>query len=239
MLNKHVISFCLFLTSLSIGISADKPEGAKGSPHGKYGKATVHKTFMNRIKKGPIGVLFLGDSITERMLTEGKEAFWDKFESYQPANFGAGGEETNHLLYRLTTGELDIPVPPKVVVMLIGVNDISHNKNVLAKKIADGIKANIDEVRQKLPTSKLLLISVLPFGKTTGDSAHTKVLETNDIIKNFADGKNVIYVDVYSKIMKGSKETPLDLMPDALHLNAKGYEVFYSALWPVMEPLLK
>lgn len=239
---KRVHYLTLFFSLLATQIfgAMEAPEGAKGKPGGKYGKAIYHRSFMARIKKGPIGVLFLGDSITENMLSKGKETFYDKFTAYQPACFGVGGEDNEHLLYRLTTGELNISVPPKVVVLLIGVNNISHTGGkISAEKVAEGIKANVDEIRAKLPTSKLLLISVLPFGKTTDSPNHVRVLETNKIIQKFADGKNIIYVDVYNKIMNGAKETPLDLMPDALHPNEKGYEVFYNALWPVMEPLLK
>src|SRR5438105_173262 len=46
-----------------------------------------HQKFLERTKQGDIGVLFLGDSLTEWWPNVGKES-WDRLSKYNPANFG-------------------------------------------------------------------------------------------------------------------------------------------------------
>lgn len=228
---------CLSCTAtLMAGDAA--PAGAEGRPGPKYGKAIYHRTFMARIKQGPIGILFLGDSITERLTTEGKDML-AKFSAYQPAVFGVGGEETGHLLYRLTTGEADIVPNPAVVVLLIGVNDISHKKSISAQAVAAGIKRNLEVIRTRLPESTVVLMSVLPFGRTPDAPIRKTVDACNALIKEYADGKQVVYLDVHRHLLDKDGNVPEELMPDALHPNAKGYAVWYEALWPVVGPILE
>lgn len=221
--------------------SAEAEKSApQGKPGRKYGKATYHRAFMARIKKEPIHILFLGDSITEGLNQAGAETMLAKYEAHKPAVFGVGGEDTNNLLYRLTTGELDIEPNPKVVVLMIGVNNISHNKGITPDKVAEGIKQNIDVIRAKVPNSKLVLMSLLPFGKEIDSPVRQKVIGVNKIIQGYADGKSIIYVDAYSRFLD-SKGTVMDGLMDAasLHPLDKGYQVWHDALWPVVEPLLK
>jgi lysophospholipase L1-like esterase len=219
---------------------AEVPQGVQGRPGKNYGKAAYHRSFMARIKQGPIGILFFGDSITEGIGKAGKETMLAKFEPYQSAVFGVGSEETGNLLYRLTTGEADITPNPKVVVLMIGVNDISHGKGGKPEVLAGNIKKNLDVIREKMPASKVLLMSLMPFGKESSSPNRQKVAAVNEVLKTYADGKDVIYVDVHSKFLDANGTVLEGTMDGAsLHPTEKGYEVWHNALWPVAEPLLK
>src|SRR5262249_30687714 len=67
------------------------------------------------------GVVFLGDSITHFWEGPGAEA-WAGLRHLRPVNFGISGDQTGHLLWRITTGgELD-GLRPAVAVLLIGTN---------------------------------------------------------------------------------------------------------------------
>ena len=86
---------------------------------------------------------------------------WDRY--YGPrnaANFGIGGDRTQHVLWRLENGELD-GIKPKVVVLMIGTNNAGRNT---ADEIAEGVKAIVKELREKLPETKVLLLGVFPRG---------------------------------------------------------------------------
>lgn len=236
--------FCsLFIGFLCAGPAAPclcaetKPEG---KPHRNYGKGNIHRAFMNRIQKGdPITLLFLGDSITQGWPNVGADT-WEKFAAHRPANFGAGGENTDNLLYRLTTGELDIKPNPKVVVLMIGVNNISQNKHSTPESVAAGVKRNLEVIREKVPDSKVILMSLMPFGQTLESPVRKKVVGTNKIIKDFADGKNILYVDVYSKMIDSKGVVHEGYMDTAfLHPTEKGYQAWHEVLSPVIEPLLK
>ena len=47
------------------------------------------------------------------------------------------------------------------------------------------------------------------------------------------------YLDITDKFVDAQGNLPKDIMPDSLHPNAKGYEIWYDAMWPVLENLLK
>ena len=72
-----------------------------GSPRADFGAPDPgfmkqHADFLERGKQ-PADVLFLGDSITAGW--NGQNQLWaDAFGKYQPANFGIGGDRTEHVL---------------------------------------------------------------------------------------------------------------------------------------------
>ena len=77
---------------------------------GKYSWMTTekwnrfHQGDLDRAKAGPVDVLFLGDSITECWDTRGLEVWNRVYEPMRGANFGVGGDTTQHQLWRFTEG---------------------------------------------------------------------------------------------------------------------------------------
>ncbi len=60
---------------------------------------------------------------------------------------------------------------------MIGTNNSNGNDNT-AEEIADGIKAIVKEVHEKLPETKILLLDIFPRGPTT-DEQLTKIITRN------------------------------------------------------------
>src|SRR5262249_29036082 len=113
-----------------------------------------HEGFVDIAKKGDVNVLFLGDSITDAWGGEGHNpkaagtAVWKKiFEPLKAANFGIGGDRTQHVLWRIQNGELD-GIKPKVAVLMIGTNNTGQDS---AAQIAEGITEIVKAIRQKSP----------------------------------------------------------------------------------------
>src|SRR5204863_8009406 len=119
----------------------DKPENAAVKPaprlqkEGKPDAGWVkrHDAFVAMAGKGGIDVLFLGDSITDawggeghRGKPAGAEIFEREFKPLKAANFGIGGDQTQHVLWRLQNGELD-GIQPKVLMLMIGTNNSGRN----------------------------------------------------------------------------------------------------------------
>jgi beta-glucosidase len=196
-----------------------------------------HEGFMKRIQEGPVGLLFLGDSITDGWPGRSKET-WSKFDAYHQADFGISGERTEDVLWRITNGELD-GIDPKAVVIMIGTNNIGHFGDEKPEWVAAGVKKIVDTVRAKLPKAKVLLLGVFPRGATADNDLRKKVVAINALIKEFGDGKDVTYLDLSAKFLDEQGNLPKDIMPDALHPNAKGYQIWYDSMWPVLEPMLK
>ena len=74
------------------------------------------------------------------------------------ANFGIGGDRTQHVLWRIQNGELE-GIEPKVIVLMIGTNNASNNT---PDEIAQGITAIVPELRERLPNTKILLARRFP-----------------------------------------------------------------------------
>ena len=120
-----------------------------------------HKDFLKRIEqsKGLGDVIFLGDSITHGW--EGQKAWQEHFGSFKPVNLGIGGDQTGHVLWRITDGhELD-HLKPKAAVIMIGTNNIGGHT---AQQIAGGIKAIVEELKRQKPDIKVLVLGVFPRG---------------------------------------------------------------------------
>eukprot|EP01034_Spumella_vulgaris_P026570 gene26570-33170_t len=63
----------------------------------------LHARFLARARSGPVGLLFLGDSITAgwQRAPHIWQAYYGK---YQPANFGIGGARTQNLIWQIEHG---------------------------------------------------------------------------------------------------------------------------------------
>jgi lysophospholipase L1-like esterase len=120
-----------------------------------------HREFLKRIEesKGAGDVIFLGDSITHGW--EGQKAWQEYFGAFKPVNLGIGGDQTGHVLWRITDGhELD-HLQPKAAVIMIGTNNIFGHS---AQQIAGGIKAIVLELKRQKPDIKILVLGVFPRG---------------------------------------------------------------------------
>src|SRR5262245_39892938 len=150
--------------ALALGLSppfAGAGEKAADNPAAKKLNRDIdrHKTFLNRIEqsKGEGDVIFLGDSITQGW--EGQKAWNENFDAFKPVNLGIGGDQTGHVLWRITDGhELD-HLNPKAAVLMIGTNNIGGHT---AEQIAGGITAIVEELGRQKPGLEGLGLGWLP-----------------------------------------------------------------------------
>ena len=217
-------------------VPAPKIDAKTGDPQQQF--MQKHARYVERAKQGDIDILFMGDSITEGWNGRGKDVWKERYADRKAANFGVGGDRTQHVLWRAMDGELE-NIHPKVVVLMIGTNNIGKDvsKADPADKIANGIKKIVNVVREKTG-AKVLLLAIFPRsdGKDQIDAQQQRQHEVNDIIKKLDDGKNVRYLDLWDKFIgPDGKNIPDDVMADHLHPGDKGYRTWADA----MEPLLK
>jgi lysophospholipase L1-like esterase len=204
-----------------------------------------HDKFVEIAKRGRVDVLFLGDSITDGWGGEGHsprakgtEIFEKEFIPLKAANFGIGGDRTQHVLWRLQNGELE-GIQPKVVMLMIGTNN-SNGKDNTSEEIADGITAIVKEIHKRSPKTKVLLLGIFPRGPKPNPQRE-KIKKVNEIIAKLDDGgKTVKYLDIGPKFLQEDGTLPRDVMPDYLHLSPKGYQIWADAVkGPIMELLGK
>lgn len=196
-----------------------------------------HEAFLKRGKEGKIGVLFLGDSITAGW--GGAKDTWEKYYgAYDPANFGIGGDRTQHVLWRIENGELD-GISPKVLVLMLGTNNIGYP----ADDIIKGDKKIVEQIHQKLPNTKLLLLGIFPRGADPADpkvaAMREKIKTVNAELAKLDDGDKTRYLDIGDKFLAPDGKLPAEVMPDALHPKAKGYAIWAEAMQPLLEQMMK
>ena len=233
------IAATLALT-LAIGVHAAEKKSTAASatdPAPRDAKWVArHDGFVAIAKKGDVDLLFLGDSITDGWRGGGK-AVWEKnFAPLKAANFGIGGDRTQHVIWRLQNGELD-GIKPKLAVLMIGTNNLGGNKD---EEIVAGIKAIIKELQTKSPSTKLLLLGIFPRSMKAEDPSRARIKHINSVIAKLDDGgKTIKYLDIGDKFLEADGTLPKSIMPDALHPNAHGYEIEAEAIMPAIKEMMK
>jgi len=200
-------------------------------------KRNRHEEFMRRKSAGALGLLFLGDSITDWWPKNGKDT-WAKFAPHNPANFGIAAMRTEGLLWNITNGELD-GIKPKAVVILIGVNNLLQCPDEKPEWVAAGVRKVVDTVREKLPESKILLLAVFPARNPGDHPVRARLAEVNRLLPAIADGEDVQFLDIGKLFLAPDGTIRKDLMPDGVHPNAKGYQVWFDAMNPVLSKMME
>jgi lysophospholipase L1-like esterase len=198
-----------------------------------------HEQFVEIARHGDVNILFLGDSITDFWRTSGSNVWSKVYAPRHAANFGISGDRTQHLLWRLEHGELD-GVKPKAVVLMIGTNNTGKERNsdsirnTTPETIA-GVIAVVDELKRRLPASRILLLAIFPRGEKD-DPQRAQINEINIALARM-DG--VTFLDIGSKFLTADGALPRDVMPDLLHPDEKGYQIWADAMEPTLAALLK
>lgn len=195
-----------------------------------------HEAFVQRAKKGNVDVLFVGDSITQRWENEGKSVWDESFASRNAANFGISGDRTQHLLWRVSAGQELAGLEPKVIVLLIGTNNLGHNSPA---EIAAGIRAIVAECRKQKPRSQILLLGLLPragrpvpegVAAAPAASLNPKIAAVNTLLFGLEDEAAVEFLDIGDNFLDAKRGLSTALMPDYLHLSEDGYRIFAETI---------
>lgn len=186
----------------------------------------------------PNGVVFFGDSITEMYDLE------KHFPHMKPIyNCGIGGATSNELLWMVD--EAVIKYQPKVVVMMIGVNDLGNTVMLSPKDIAVNVKNIIDLIRGNCPDTQIILMSTLPCIEALRDYHHVPGIRCNDLVEMIYQQYQEVICDskttllwTFDDFVDENKEAKVKYYQDGLHLNEEGYKHLTQILTPVIEKYL-
>ena len=246
-----LLAFCV----TSTGGSAPKPGDSV------YPQPTPSARFNEKVKAVRVGtydLALIGDSITETLCDAGGEwtplkAVWAKHYAPRRAiNLGYSGYRTENILWQLRNGELDFKQSPKVIMLLIGTNntDDQHYRSVhTGEQVFAGTKAIVDLIRQRHPTSKIIVLRIFPCGGPGSQTAYhrkynrsTKAMEAvrraGELASTLADGKQVFWLDIGHVFLRADGSINTDLMPDLIHPNAAGAEAWAQAVEPTLAQLM-
>jgi lysophospholipase L1-like esterase len=253
-----VVALPFLFCGLLVAQNPAAPAGAQGgAPRGFGGPAAPanqpfarddarHKGFLEIAKRGDIGLLFVGDSITDWFSNPrggnpapGLEVWNANFGQFKPANFGIAGDTTQGVLWRMQNGELE-GFKPKLIVLMLGTNNIGRNP---ADEIVDGDRLIIEEFKKRQPQAKVLLLGVFPRNNNRQPdqtpALRASVKEINSKLAKLADNKQVFYMDIGDKFLTADGTLTTEVMADGLHPTAKGYQIWADAIIGQVKTLMK
>ena len=205
-----------------------------------YDWADRHAAASALMKSRQPDIVMLGDSITHFWGGDpvgGRRTGvdeWDRFFSgRRVVNLGYGWDRTENVLWRLTHGEFD-DVSPKVVVVMIGTNNIKLNT---PDEIAAGIAAICAELHRRSAATRILLLGIFPRGAAP-DETRAKVDLVNERIARLAGTDGVTYLDLGKAFLEADGAISKEIMYDFLHPTAKGYAVWAAAMKPTLTRLM-
>jgi lysophospholipase L1-like esterase len=230
-------------TQAKVDQPADKPATRTGGWMG------IHNRLVTLAQGGNIDLYFQGDSITDYWgRNTANQPFRPNFDKYfggwKAADFGVAADRTENVLWRISNGELD-GVKPKVIVLLIGTNNLPKDmQNYLPKTAAEtagGVKAILDVMKAKQPQAKILLVSVFPredkinaSNPAYREDLKPKIRELNGLLARFDDGKQVHFLDIYDKFLGPDGNLIPGTFTDRLHPSEKGYDIWAQAMLPIL-----
>jgi lysophospholipase L1-like esterase len=189
---------------------------------------------MVEANKGPVDVLLVGDSIT----IQWGDSWKRNFPELKAVNIGIGGEKTQNVLWRLDHGGVD-GLEPKVVILMIGNNNMFFTPETGIEPAAKGIKTCALNLREKFPKAPLIVVKVLP-AHAPGNRFYEDIKKTNaalDPLDLTADPM-VQVLDLTADFTESDGTLKKSLFkPDNIHLSAEGYDAYASRLKPILEKL--
>ncbi|MDO4574017.1 MAG: GDSL-type esterase/lipase family protein [Planctomycetia bacterium] len=192
-----------------------------------------HEQQCKQADAGEAEIIFIGDSITHGWEGNGKEVWAANYNLFKALNLGIGGDRTQHVIWRLQNGGLG-KCQPKVAVLMIGTNNLGSNS---VQEIVEGNKYIVRMLREKLPGTKIVVLSIFPRGDNNESPQRKKVAEINAKLQKLADGENVFYFTFNDKLLAPNGDMDPAKMPDKVHLSPAGYTLWAENLAPLLKQL--
>ena len=248
-MNFFSYMLAILLGGASVAFSAPSippsalPATLKPEPHQRdpYDWNARHEAVKKRNRTVKPEYVMIGDSITHHWGGEpsgdGKNTgagSWEKlFRPHTATNMGFGFDYVDNAYYRVQNGELD-GISPRVIIVLLGTNNLGHRKDT-PQACADNIRACVRLVRRKCPSSKILLLGVLPRKEK---NLAEPVKQTNRLLAELHNGKNIFFADPGKALLSADGASPQnEFMKDVVHPNARGYEVLEKELAVLLKKL--
>jgi len=231
----------LFFTMLSLGCLVASPglsqhavaEDAVATLHDAIkpvprqgGWMNRHNAMNKRVAEGNVDLVFIGDSITQGWERNGKKVWAEHYGDRNAVNLGIGGDRTQHVIWRLDNGNLE-GISPKAAVIMIGTNNSGSNS---PEEIAEGVTKIVQQLREKTPKTKILLLATFPRGASADDARRKVNQASNAIVAKLADEEHVFYLDIGKEFLNDEGVLTKQIMPDLLHLSPQGYTIWADSI---------
>ncbi len=209
MKNVYFFLTCFFLSTLMA--FADEP--FREHRYDGFKVATINQN----------SIVFIGNSITNM------HDWHSAFANHDVVNRGVSGGYATEILANL---ESYISGKPAKVFLMIGTNDMAPNGlNHSPEQIASSIRKIVDRIENESPETDIYLTSIFP-STSTGRTLE-KIQAANTKIKALAEEKDLVYVDLYEKLLGILDNTH---SRDGLHLSMTGYRIWCNEVKDYVGP---
>ena len=182
-----------------------------------------------RVDKDRSAVVLLGDSITQGW----GEDFSAWFPGLKIANRGISGDTSRGVLIRLKEDVLALE--PKVVVLLIGTNDLEEQAD--PETIAANLKLILAALKEHDSKMPIVLCQMFPSSESKKRPS-SKIKKVNQLYADSVKGNaQVTLVETWPLFADGQGDAIPSEFPDLLHPNQAGYAKWADALRPVLATL--
>lgn len=201
------------------------------------------------LKERQPALVFYGDSIMQNWERQGPPEWadyapiWQRFYGDRNAvNLGFIGDTTASLIWRIRNGEA-AGIAPRVAVVLIGANNLGR-VHWSAEDTVTGIDVIVEELRKRLPRTKILLLGVLPSERSAWATV-TTVEINRTLAERYAHMDGVTFLDVGHVLMSDGRldrslfYDPKLTPPEApLHPTPQGMALIAAAIEPALAELM-
>lgn len=175
---------------------------------------------MRTYKEDYTNYLFLGDSITD---------YYDLdkyYEGLPVVNSGISGNTTEDILNDMKNRVYNYN--PSKVFLLIGTNDLIHDKNV--DEITSNIEKIISEINGNKPQAEIYVESIYPVNDNLDEDMvnvrdNDDIIEINKQVKKYCTDNGYTYINMYDKLLDEDGNFSEKYTDDGLHPNENGYEI--------------
>ncbi|XP_053736767.1 platelet-activating factor acetylhydrolase IB subunit gamma [Synchiropus splendidus] len=193
---------------------------------------SLHNRFVSDSKDKEPEVLFVGDSLIQLMH---QFSIWrELFSPLHTLNFGVGGDATQHVLWRLSNGELD-NISPKVVVLWVGTNNHGHS----AEQICAGIMEIVRVIKNKLPHAHTVVLGILPRGKAPNPLRERNAQVNQLVQEDVSSLPHASFFNVDPGFVHSDGSISHQDMYDYLHLTPHAYQAVCKPLHAYLKTLLE
>jgi len=198
-------------------------------------------------------LVFFGDSITWNWSlgkATGKELWEERYAKYRPLNMGNSGDITPVMLHRITHGNLDFPPghAPKVAVLLCGTNNFVVTKSAGGdvqwelgtdcppEDVAAGARAIAQVFRRRLPTTRVIMLGILPVANKKKWPKCQEVNQINAAVTSNPD--ELVFLDLQDRFLQADGTLDRTLFTDGTHLTPEGYKVWADSIEPIVTKMM-
>ncbi len=223
-----ILTATMLMAAAEAATTPQQREGWHAQRH-----ALLNQRVANR--RGQVDLVFIGDSITQAWETDGAAVWEACYGDRHAINLGISGDRTEHVLWRLSHGNLD-GIRPRVAVVMIGTNNIGHGTHDTTEVLA-GVTRVVDRIIEESPETRVLLLDIFPRGASF-NADRGRIAQINQTLRKRHDGQSVVFLPIGHVFIEQDGSISKDVMPDGLHLSEEGYRRWAAAMEPTLREML-